>query len=142
MVTDVATAPAVVLIVDDDKPIADFVAVVVAEADYRPVVATRGRQALDLAAAQWPALLITDLMLPFMDGNELIAALRAAATAERRSPPPAILMTAAGPGPVQRAGADAILHKPFELADLEALLHRFLGPPPGGDSPHGSPPGT
>jgi CheY-like chemotaxis protein len=75
---------AVALIVDDDKPIAEFVAAVAAEAGYLPVVATRGQQALALARERWPALLITDLMLPFMDGGALIAALRDAAAAERR----------------------------------------------------------
>lgn len=121
--------PAVVLIVDDDKPVADFVALVVAEAGYVPVVATRARQALELARAQWPALLITDLMLPFMSGGELIAALASAAASDGHRAPPAILMTAAGSRAAQAAGADAVLYKPFDLADLEALLRRFLGPP-------------
>jgi DNA-binding response OmpR family regulator len=119
--------PGVVLIVDDDKPIADYVAAVVAEAGHIPVVATRGQQALEQAQARWPALLITDLMLPFMDGGMLIAALRAAAAADGRTAPPAILLTAAGPRAARAAAADAVLCKPFELAELEALLRRFLG---------------
>jgi DNA-binding response OmpR family regulator len=125
---------AVVLIVDDDKPIADYVAAVVAEMGYTPVVATRGAQALDLARVQWPALLITDLMLPFMNGSALIAALRAAAQADGHVAPPAVLMTAAGGRAARAAGAQAILHKPFDLADLEALLLRFLEPAHGADT--------
>lgn len=121
--------PGVVLIVDDDKPIADFVAAVVAQAGYTPLVATRGEQALELARAQWPALLITDLMLPFMNGDALIAALRAAAAATGHAAPPVVLMTAASPRHAQAAGAEEILRKPFDLAELEALLGRFLGPP-------------
>jgi DNA-binding response OmpR family regulator len=117
----------VVLIVDDDKPIADFVATVVAEAGYAPVVATRGQQALELARAQWPALLITDLMLPFMSGGALIAALQAAGAAYGRPAPPVIAMTAAGLRAARAVDADAILFKPFDLEDLEALLIRFLG---------------
>jgi CheY-like chemotaxis protein len=128
-----------VLIVDDDKPVADYVSAVVTEAGYTSVVATRGQQALELARKQWPALLITDLMLPFMNGNALIAALRAAAAADQRAAPPAILMTAATPRQAQMAEADAVLRKPFELTDLERLLLRFLGPPPatGGNPPAG-----
>lgn len=121
--------PGVVLIVDDDKPIADFVATVVAEAGYTPLVATRGAQALELARAQWPALLITDLMLPFMNGDTLIAALRAAAESTGQAAPPVVLMTAASLRYAQAAGAEEILCKPFDLADLEALLGRFLGAP-------------
>ena len=72
-----APSDRVVLIVDDDKPIADYVAAVVADAGYTAVVATRGAEALELARSRWPVLLITDLMLPFMGGSTLIAALRA-----------------------------------------------------------------
>lgn len=121
--------PSVVLIVDDDRPIADYVAVVVADAGYTPLVATRGAQALELAQERWPALLITDLMLPFMSGGALIAALHAAARAEGRAAPAMVLMTAASPRLAQAAGAAAVLRKPFDLADLEALLWRFLGTP-------------
>jgi DNA-binding response OmpR family regulator len=128
------STPSVVLIVDDDKPIADFVAAVVAEAGYAPVVTTRGSQALELARTQWPALLIADLMLPFMSGGALIAALHAAAAADGRAAPPAVLMTAASLRYAGAAGAEAILRKPFDLADLEALLQRFLGPPLGGQT--------
>jgi DNA-binding response OmpR family regulator len=116
----------VVLIVDDDKPVADYVAAVVAEASDVPVVAMRGQQAREGLRS----LLITDLMLPFMGGGALIAALRTAAAAEGHASIPAILITAAGSRAARDAGADAILHKPFELNDLEALLRRFLGAPP------------
>ena len=119
-------ASGVVLIVDDDRPIAEYVAAVVAEAGYTPVVATRGAQALELARAQWPALLITDLMLPFMSGGALIAALRAAAT-EGQAAPPVSGMTAASPRHAWAAGAQAVLRKPFDLSALEALLTRYLG---------------
>ena len=119
--------PGVVLIVDDDKPIADYVAAVVAEAGYTPLVATGGAQALELAQAQWPTLLITDLMLPFMSGAALISALRAAA-ADGRAAPPVVLMTAVSHRHAEAVGAEAVLRKPFDLADLEALLRRFLEP--------------
>lgn len=127
--TSVGVQPSggVVLIVDDDKPIADYVAAVVADAGYTAVVATRGAEALELARGQWPVLLITDLMLPFMSGSSLIAALRAAGAEQGRVAPPAILMTAAGARQAQAAGAQAILSKPFDLSALEALLARFLG---------------
>ena len=132
--------PAVVLIVDDDRPIADFVAAVVAEAGYTPLVATRGAQALEMAQERWPALLITDLMLPFMTGGALIAALRAAAAAAGRTAPPVVLITAASPRLVQAAGAEVVLRKPFDLADLEGLLRRLLGTPRLGQAEHDRPP--
>src|SRR5690348_17812722 len=102
-----ASNPAVVLIVEDDRPIAEYMAIVVADAGYRPVVATHGRQALELTETERPALLITDLMLPFLSGAEVIAAVRANADPERARLP-VILMTAASAQRARDAGADAI----------------------------------
>ncbi|HVA89663.1 MAG TPA: response regulator [Chloroflexota bacterium] len=118
--------PRLVLIVEDERSIASVVAEVVADAGHLPSVARHGRDALKLALEQWPALVITDLMVPHLDGAGLIAALRAEVT-EERGMPPVILMTAAGMHYASAAGADAILHKPFDLSELEALLSRFLG---------------
>jgi CheY-like chemotaxis protein len=81
--------------------------------------------------AEQPALLITDLMMPHLSGAELIAALRSDAVASGRNPVPVILMTAAGPAQARAAGADAVLRKPFELRELDALLRRFLEAPVG-----------
>ena len=122
--------PALVLIAEDEEPIAETVAYVVEDAGYTPLVAAHGRQALDLARAQLPALLITDLMMPHLGGADLIAALRADAAADGLGALPVIVLTAAGLSQALTAGGDVVLRKPFELLELAALLHRFLGPPP------------
>lgn len=127
---DPVPEPALVLIVEDEEPLAEAVTFAVQHAGYRPLVALHGRAALDLARARRPALLITDLMLPYLDGAAVIAALRAEAAAAGEMPPPIILMTASSLAQARAAGADVILRKPFHLADLEALLRRFLGPAP------------
>ncbi len=116
-----------ILIVEDEEPIAEVVATVVEEAGYTPVVAAHGRAALELAREQWPALLITDLMMPYLSGAELIVALRAEAEARGETTIPIILMTAASLSLARAAGADAVLRKPFDLVQLEDLLQRFLG---------------
>ncbi len=119
-----------VLIVDDDEPITDTLAYIVTEAGYTPEVALQGLQALALARVHWPALVITDLMMPQMTGAQLIAALRTEAGALGLPPPPCVLTTAAGERAVKAADADAVLYKPFSIDDVEAILHRFLPPPP------------
>jgi len=116
-----------VLIAEDEEPIAEVVATVVEDAGYATVVATHGQQALELAREQHPALLITDLMMPYLSGAELIAALRTEAEARGEVAIPIILMTAASLSLARAAGADAVLRKPFDLTQLEALLERFLG---------------
>ena len=74
-------APGLVLIAEDEEPIAEVVATVVEDAGYTPLLAAHGREALELARAKQPALLITDLMMPYLSGAELIAALRSDAAA-------------------------------------------------------------
>ena len=125
-----ASEPVLVLIAEDEEPLAETVAFIVQRAGYYPLVALNGRQALDIARQKRPALVITDLMLLYLDGTELIAALRADARARGEEASPIVLMTAANPALARAAGADALLRKPFHLADLEELLVRFLGPSP------------
>ena len=116
----------VVLIVEDEEPIAQALAYVVEGAGHTTVVAVNGRAALELALAHRPNLIITDLMMPQMSGQELIRALRETWQA---ATPPIVLMTAAGPRYAEAAGADALLLKPFDLEQVEALLRRFLASP-------------
>ena len=67
------TEPCLVLIAEDEAPIAETVAMTVQDASYSATVATHGQKALDRARKHPPALVITDLMMPHLDGAELIA---------------------------------------------------------------------
>lgn len=118
-----------ILIADDEGPIVEMLAFLARAAGFTPVVASHGRQALELARANPPALVITDLM-PHLSGAKLIESLRGDAAAGGYPPPPIILITAAGPKAAMASGADAVVTKPFALAEIEVLLRRFLGPLP------------
>jgi DNA-binding response OmpR family regulator len=121
-------ASPLVLIVDDEEPMVELLSYVVADAGYVPVTAAHGREALDLARERWPDLIITDLMMPYASGADLIAAMRAEAEATGLPPVRVILLTGAGRDAALAAGADIVLHKPFELADIDAVLRSFLEP--------------
>ncbi|MEO7000437.1 MAG: response regulator, partial [Ktedonobacterales bacterium] len=71
---------ALVLIVEDEEPIALALAYIVEDAGYTPLVAMHGQQALELARSQHPALILTDLMMPQMSGQDFYRELT------RRSP--------------------------------------------------------
>lgn len=119
----VAADRPLVLIVEDEAPIAEALAYVVEDSGYTAMVAPDGKVGLALALQHRPALIFSDLMMPRMSGLEFIRALRAALDG---AAPPIVLMTAADPHFAREAGADSILKKPFELATVETLLRRFL----------------
>ena len=114
----------IVLIVEDETPIAEALTYVVEEAGFTAMVAPHGKAGLALALQYRPALILSDVMMPQMGGPELIRALRAALDS---SAPPIVLMTAADLRFARDAGADGVLTKPFELSAIEAVLRRFLG---------------
>lgn len=115
-----------ILIVDDDEGITLALTLIVEEAGYTPVCASHGKRALEILRQQSLDLVITDLMMPHLDGAQLIAQVRADADAAGRPPPPLVLMTAAGAAIAKQAGADAFLSKPFDVEQVEQLLSRFL----------------
>ncbi len=107
--------------VDDDSGIRDSLAACLEAEGHRVLTAPNGAVGLARAREHAPDLVIADLMMPVMTGQQLIAALRAdPATAGVR----VVLMTGATPQPGAPAtGADAVLPKPFELEELLALVH-------------------
>ncbi len=115
-----------VVIAEDDVPIATVVAAVIEDAGYHAIVARDGREALELARSVEPVLIITDLMMPNLSGADLIAALRNDAVDKQRAPIPVILMTAVNPTVARRAGATALLLKPFDLDQLDSLVQACL----------------
>ena len=107
-----------VLVADDNADMRRHLATVLGSR-WEVVVAGDGRQALEMARRDRPDLLITDVMMPELDGFGLIAAVRA--DASLASLPVIMLSARAGPEAVGgglAAGADNYLVKPFTSADL------------------------
>lgn len=117
------TGRPLVLIVEDEEPIAEALTYVIEDAGYSAMVAPHGKAGLALALRHRPALIFSDLMMPQMSGPEFIRALRAELDSNT---PPIIIMTAADVRFAQDAGADSVLKKPFEIAVVESLLRRYL----------------
>jgi CheY-like chemotaxis protein len=114
-----------VLVADDDPDVRDRVADLVRRrAGARVVEAVDGADALPIAASARPDLVLTDWMMPRLNGAELLAALRAdPATATV----PVVLVSAyVNPAIPDGLGFDGYLPKPVRLGALQALLERFL----------------
>jgi DNA-binding response OmpR family regulator len=119
-----------ILVVDDEKQIVDIVRAYLEKDGYRVLAAYDGRQALELAARERPALLVLDLMLPEMSGWDVMRSLR------QTSDAPVIILTARD-DPTDKVvglelGADDYVVKPFEpkelLARVRAVLRRLRPP--------------
>lgn len=110
-----------ILLVDDEQPILDMLQDALDDEGFLVVTATNGQAALRIAAETPLALVLTDLMMPQMDGATLCQQLR---SNPRTRAIPILLMTAAR----QSFNAqlfNAVIAKPFNLADLIELVHRY-----------------
>ncbi|MDQ1034142.1 two-component system response regulator ResD [Streptomyces sp. V3I8] len=115
-----------VLVVDDDPTVAEVVSGYLDRAGYRVDRAGDGPEALALAAAHRPDLVVLDLMLPGMDGLEVCRRLR------DRGPVPVVMLTARGDEDDRitglEVGADDYVTKPFSPRELvlrvESVLRR------------------
>jgi signal transduction histidine kinase len=111
-----------ILIADDNADMREYVRrLLLPRFDVETV--TTGREALDAARRDRPDLLLTDIMMPEMDGSELVAAIRA--DARLRDLP--VIMLSARAGEASRiegleAGADDYLVKPFGGRELVARV--------------------
>jgi two-component system, OmpR family, response regulator len=118
------------LVIEDDREAAAYIAKGLAESGYIIDHASEGRGGLFMATSGVYDALIVDRMLPGMDGLALVAALR---SAEIRTP--VLILSALGAVDDRvkglRAGGDDYLVKPFAFAELlariEALLRRGGG---------------
>lgn len=125
MTTD---AQPVVLVADDDEDILSLLGLRLARAGYDVVAARDGVEALASVDERVPDIAVVDVMMPRMDGHELVRRLRARPDTATI---PILVLTAAVHDRVAdasvRAGADAHMRKPFSPRDLVARLDAMLG---------------
>jgi CheY-like chemotaxis protein len=119
------SAPARVLLVDDDEGIREFVSLVLADEGYEVLVAPHGVVALELLETARPAVILLDMRTPVMDGPTFVGAYRG-----RPGPhAPIVVLTASRDAADDAAeiDADGYLAKPFELDDLLRLVRQYAG---------------
>ncbi len=114
------------LVVDDDSDIRSYVARGLSDT-YQILEAENGAEGLDRARDAMPDLIITDIMMPEVDGYELCETIKSSDVLDHV---PVLMLTArAEPDRAAEgfdAGADAYLAKPFSMRDLRARIHSLL----------------
>jgi CheY-like chemotaxis protein len=112
-----------ILIVDDERPLREMLASLFEEAGYRVRTAIHGRDALAQIETARPNLIVMDLMMPVMGGDELYRQLKL--RAETRSIP-VIVMSAGRTRPDALVDVDAFIAKPFDLSTVESVIGQML----------------
>ena len=104
------------LLVDDDPDILQTLALCLSTKGYRVLMASNGKEALDVLGREKPACILLDLMMPVMDGWQFVAELESRGW--RKAPLLILSADRAVQGHATRLHADAFLAKPFDLDDL------------------------
>jgi PAS domain S-box-containing protein len=112
-----------VLVADDNADMRDYLTRLLRSAGHRVEAVADGRRALEAARRNSPELIVSDVMMPGLDGLELVAALRAD---PRTASTPVLLLSARAGQEASieglEAGADDYLVKPFSSAELLARV--------------------
>lgn len=124
---DFDTSPYTILVVDDNSDLTDFLKKSLGEYFKRVVIASDGVEALQLIKSHTPDIIVSDVMMPRMNGYELCKNIKEDITISHI---PVILLTARDDKQSQlsgyKNGADAYLTKPFEIEMLMEIIRNRL----------------
>lgn len=116
----------VLLIVEDNLDLADFISHIFSK-DYRCIVAHDGSEGYQSAVDNTPDLIITDIMMPVMDGLEMCRKLK---TNVRTATIPVIMLTAKDDRDTElesiRMKVEAFIPKPFDVSILQSRVHQLI----------------
>ncbi len=118
-----------VLLAEDEPNIVESISFLLKREGYAVAVASDGRSALDMAINEQPDVMVLDLMLPEMDGYEVLRNLRANQQAKDL---PVLMLTAKGQKidreTALECGANLFMTKPFSNADIIAAVSSLANP--------------
>lgn len=115
-----------VLVVDDEFGTVEVLVAALEDAGYRVLTAANGRRALERLEENKPDLVVSDFMMPLMDGAALVRAIR---SNPQFRDIPVIMMSAAPETALRLDGYEAFLRKPFRVPALLELIASLLNPP-------------
>jgi len=117
------------MVIDDMSGVRRAVSAMLQRGGHKVTTANTGKEGLDLLKQQHFDLVITDILMPEMDGIEVLAYI-----ASLPKHTPVIAMSGGGAGVSADAAlrgadfmADAFIEKPFERSDLLSIVDKLLG---------------
>jgi CheY-like chemotaxis protein len=113
-----------ILVVDDEYDLLQTICATLELGGYAPEAAGNGREALKKLASLKPDLVLTDVMMPYMSGYDLVAAIRKLPEGEDL---PLVLMSAIDPALHPEGSWNGVLPKPFTLDRLLATVEELIG---------------
>jgi len=123
----IQVGPPTVLVVDDDPTFCGIMAEILKMYRARVFIATSAEEAIAILEKMTPDLILTDVMMPEVDGLTFVRQIRAEGPSARV---PVIVVSAGVSSREQaaalQAGADSFLPKPFSLKDLQAAVSTLL----------------
>lgn len=114
---------ATILVVEDEIAIAELLQLMLEWEGYRVVTAGDGREGLRLLAETRPDLVLSDVMMPYIDGRELARTMQ---TDMKYRDIPVVLMSAAPRSIMRGAPHAAFIAKPFEYREILDTVARVL----------------
>lgn len=114
-----------VLVVEDEAAIAELLREMLEEEGYEVALAQDGRVALGLVMEARPDLVVSDVMMPVLDGRALCRILQA--DPRSRSIPIMLMSAARQPIADERCRPAAFVQKPFNLSALLMTIARLIG---------------
>ncbi|MDP9383513.1 MAG: response regulator [Chloroflexota bacterium] len=112
-----------VLIVDDEAEIVELVSMVLEDDNISLFAAYDGEEALHIVHAERPHLVLSDIMMPRLDGRELCKRIRSDPATSNTI---IILMSAVHRLDAADCGADELIRKPFDILSVTQIVNRFL----------------
>ena len=118
-----------ILIIDDEPDIMDIATVRLKHLGYEIISAIDAEEGMDILKRDTPDLILLDLLLPKMQGDELCKKLK---SDEKYKKIPIVLFTASAirpnlPQMLKDIGADACILKPFDPKELLNTVKKFIG---------------
>jgi len=113
-----------ILVVDDERGVTELLADILGDEGYRVITALDGAEGLRLAEARQPDLIISDVMMPKLDGRGLVHAIRAH---PQLRDTPVVLMSAGYAERGELAGKiSEFVPKPFSITQIIEVVADLL----------------